>query len=251
MFSEIKYGVGVLIVMKSFKINFLKRQEKELECDRLWVFLTLMFISGFYGAFTYTVRGGVFCNAQTANFVLFAMGIGSGQVKKALYYLIPMAAYFLGTIISEAITGPIRRLNDIRWDSVLILIEIVGVIFLGYLPEEAPYQISQILINFICSMQYNTFQTKKVPMATTFCTNHVRQAGKSFMNTLRNPGNTEMKMRLFVHLEMIGMFVIGGIVSTILCHIFLGKAILFTLIPLVAILINFLKYDRKKSKKVK
>lgn len=231
--------------MNILKMKFLKRQERELECERLWVFLTLMFISGFYGAFTYTVRGGVFCNAQTANFVLFAMGIGSGQIRKAMYYLIPMTAYFLGTIISEAIRGPIKRLHDIRWDTILILIEIAGVIFLGYLPEETPYQVSQILINFICSMQYNTFQTKKVPMATTFCTNHLRQTGKNFVNTLRNPGNLEMKMRLFVHLEMIGMFIVGGIISTILCHIFLGKAIFFTLIPLIALLVSSIRYDRK------
>ena len=32
-----------------------------------------MGVAGFYGAFTYSIRGGVFCNAQTANFVLFAM----------------------------------------------------------------------------------------------------------------------------------------------------------------------------------
>ena len=55
-----------------------------LECEKLWVFLTLMCVAGFFGAFTYTIRGGVFCNAQTANFVLFAMALGDGLWKKAL-----------------------------------------------------------------------------------------------------------------------------------------------------------------------
>ena len=42
-----------------------------LECERQWVFALLIFVGGFYGSYTYLLRGGVFCNAQTANFVLF------------------------------------------------------------------------------------------------------------------------------------------------------------------------------------
>ena len=47
------------------------------ESERWWVYSILMGVSGFYGAFTYSIRGGVFCNAQTANFVLFAMAVGT------------------------------------------------------------------------------------------------------------------------------------------------------------------------------
>lgn len=74
-----------------------------LECEKRHVFLLLMFVGGFYGAFTYSIRGGVFCNAQTANFVLFAMALGNGNIMKGLYYLVPMTAYLLGTIVSEAL----------------------------------------------------------------------------------------------------------------------------------------------------
>lgn len=235
--------------MKFFKWKRKKKSrinENELEREKLWVFLTLMMTSGFYGAFTYTIRGGVFSNAQTANFVLFAVNLGSGKFSQAFYYLIPISAYFIGTIISEAISGPIKRLHNIRWDTILIFIEIITVTFLGFLPEDAPYQISQILISFICSMQYNTFQTtRKVPVATTFCTNHIRQAGKSFVNFIKNVDNQEAKNRLKIHLEMIGIFTLGGFISTILCHIFLGKAILFTLIPLIIMLVRLIKSDIK------
>jgi uncharacterized membrane protein YoaK (UPF0700 family) len=41
-----------------------------LECEKKTSFFILMFVGGFFGAFTFSVRGGVFCNAQTANFVL-------------------------------------------------------------------------------------------------------------------------------------------------------------------------------------
>ncbi|NME36840.1 MULTISPECIES: YoaK family protein [Fusobacterium] len=232
--------------MENFKLDSFEIKEEGLECEKLWVFLTLMMISGFYGAFTYTIRGAVFCNAQTANFVLFAMELGSGHFSKAFYYLIPMSAYCFGAIISEAIGGPIKRLHNIRWDTVLIFIEIIVVIILGLLPESAPYQISQVFINFICSMQYNTFRkTRKIPMATTFCTNHLRQAGISIVNFRKFPEDENVKSKLFLHLKMIGIFVIGGLISTILCHIFLGKAILFTLIPLSILFVRLFLDDLK------
>lgn len=73
-----------------------------------------MFIGGFYGAYTYTVRGGVFCNAQTANFVLMSIALGNAQFLAAAYYLIPMSAYFLGSVISEAVPNRIRKTEFMR-----------------------------------------------------------------------------------------------------------------------------------------
>ena len=40
-----------------------------LTCEHVSVFYLLMLNSGIMGAYTYVVRGGVFCNAQTANFL--------------------------------------------------------------------------------------------------------------------------------------------------------------------------------------
>ncbi len=57
--------------------------------------------AGGMGAYTFNIRGGVFCNAQTANIVIMSIAFGKGEFLKAFYYLIPIAAYLLGTIISE------------------------------------------------------------------------------------------------------------------------------------------------------
>ena len=162
-------------------------EDEYLTCERRHVFFVLMGVAGFFGAFTYSIRGGIFCNAQTANFVLFAMALGNAQWKHALYFLVPMSAYFLGAVLSEALPNSIKKLQFIRWDTLFILIEMIVVVFLGLLPESAPVQISQVAINFICSMQYNTFrQAQSVPMATTFCTNHVRQVGVAISKAIRH-----------------------------------------------------------------
>ena len=220
-----------------------------LECEKKWVYQTLIFIAGFYGAFTYSIRGGVFCNAQTANFVLLAMAIGNGKWSEALYYLVPMSAYLLGAIMSEALPKPMKKLRLIRWDTLLIFIEMIVVIGLGFIPEKAPYQISQIAINFICSMQYNTFrQAQGIPMATTFCTNHVRQVGIGLWSGLKSNGDKAQLKKSFEHFIMLLFFTLGGVASTVLCNLILGKAIWFSLIPLGVILVNFLYADLKKEK---
>ncbi|MCI7622794.1 MAG: DUF1275 domain-containing protein [Clostridiales bacterium] len=144
-------------------------EHEYLECEKRWVFLLLMMVGGFFGGFTYSIRGGVFCNAQTANIVLLGLSLGRGQFAHAAYYLLPISAYLLGSFVSEHIALPIKRLRLIRWDTLFILIEMLTVVVLALIPETAPYQISQVMINFICSMQYNTFrQAQSVPMATTF-----------------------------------------------------------------------------------
>lgn len=140
-----------------------------LECEKPRIFLPLTFLGGFYGGFTYAVRGGVFCNAQTANFVLCAIALSHRDWNKAVYYLIPMTAYMIGIILSEIIGSPVRKYMKMRWDTILIGIEIIIVFALGLIPDNASYQISQIIVNFMAAMQWNTFrQAAKIPVATTF-----------------------------------------------------------------------------------
>ena len=149
-----------------------------LTCERNWVYFTLTAVAGFWGAYTYLLRGSVFCNAQTGNVVLMAMALGSAQWGEALYYLIPLSAYILGAFVSELAPNPVKHHLPVRWDTLLIGIEILAVLLLGLLPESAPVQLAQVGINFIASMQYNTFrQAEGIPVATTFATNHIRQIG--------------------------------------------------------------------------
>lgn len=219
-----------------------------LECEKTWVFALLMAVGGYLGAFTYVLRGGVFCNAQTGNLVLLGLALGEGNWSRVLYLIFPITAYFLGAVVSEAIAGPIKKFRLIRWDTLFIIIEVIAIIILGLIPESAPYQITQITVNFICSMQYNTFrQAQGIPMATTFCTNHLRQLAIWFTKFVKHRTRPEL-MRFLSHLLMLAVFVAGGVVSTILCHILLGKAIFFALIPLAIILVAFLHADLKKEK---
>lgn len=227
-------------------IKPIEEHEVYLECEKRWVFALLMLVGGFFGGFTYSIRGGVFCNAQTANIVLLALALGNANWAKALYYLIPISAYLTGVILSESAAFYIKRLHLIRWDTLFIMLEMTAVIVLALLPESAPYQITQVTVNFICAMQFNTFrQAEGIPMATTFCTNHIRQVGIAASKLMRHHGGSAYYERMFFHLKMLGLFALGVILATLLCKVFLGRALLFALLPLGVVLGDFLYADLK------
>jgi uncharacterized membrane protein YoaK (UPF0700 family) len=193
--------------------------ERELlECERLSVYFQLMASAGFMGSYTYVMKGGVFCNAQTGNLLQMSIALGSGKFGNAVYYLLPMAAYLVGVIASEVLPIPVRKMGLLRWDTLLLGFEIIALVILGFVPAGAPPQISQLTINFICAMQYNTFrQAQGIPMATTFCTNHVRQMGCTLVQGLRKH-DKKMLTHSLRHAQMIVTFIVGAAVGTAVCH---------------------------------
>lgn len=228
-------------------------EKKYLLCEKNWVYYFLMMVSGVYGAFTYLLRGNVFCNAQTGNILLMGLAFGSGKWQKALYYLFPFMAYFLGSFVSELLPNPVKRIFKIRWETLLIGIEVCAVLFLGFLPETAPVQISQLCVNFIASMQYNTFrQAQGVPMATTFATNHVRQIAVGIATELRHRNNEDKSHRIKFkkHLCMLIFFFAGVVIGTVCCNLWQGKAILIALIPLVVLFVLFVREDLRYGKQI-
>lgn len=223
------------------------RSNKYLLCEQNWVFYTLMMVAGFWGSFTYLLRGNVFCNAQTGNVVLLGMAIGSGEVNQVIYYLIPISAYLAGAIISEILPNPVKNNLKIRWDTLLIGIEALVVIALGFVPESAPVQISQIAINFIASMQFTTFrQAQGTPMATTFATNHIRQIGIAIAKEIRhrNQEDKSHRIKLKKHVLMLLCFLTGAVVGTVFCRYMEGRAIWITAIPLSVLFVMMICDDK-------
>lgn len=221
-----------------------------LECEKRWIYRVLMIVAGFYGGYAMVVRGGAFSNAQTGNVALMAVALGQGHWKEAAYYLIPISAYLLGSLVSEVLPRPLRKLHLLRWDTLLTLFEILAVAAMGFIPLTAPHQICQVIINFICAMQYNTFrQAEGVSMATTFCTNHIRQLGICLTGLFNKDPAEKKKLRQgVVHLVMILCFVVGVAAATVACRFLEEKAIWLALVPLLVLFIDLLHADLTKEK---
>lgn len=228
-------------------------QEKQYpEYEKRWIFALLIFVAGFYGAYTLSVRGGVFCNGQTGNLALMGVALGNGNWGKAVYYLIPIGSYFLGIAVSEIIPRQIRCFH-LRWDTLLTMIEMLLVAMMGFIPATAPHQICQVTINFICAMQYNTFRRAEgLSMATTFCVNHIRVVGISISRLLlRRDTNGDAAQKLRAHGVMLGCFMLGAVTAGALCQFFSVHAIWFALIPLAILAVDLLMADLKERSMVK
>ena len=145
----------------------------------------------------------------------------------------------------------VKRLNFLRWDTLLVGLEMLVTFLLGFIPDHWPYQICQISINFICSMQYNTFrQAEHIPMATTFCTNHIRQVGVFLTKWLRHPGEAGHRHRFLVHLLMLGSFAAGGVASAIVCRFLGGKAIWGASLLLLVVFADLAHADRTTEREL-
>lgn len=224
-------------------MNTTTNHTQYLVCEQKWVYVLLMGAAGMMGAYTFNLRGGVFCNAQTANFVMMAVAFGQRQWLDGCYYLIPIFAYFSGAFLSEILPSPVKRLKFLRWDTYLIGFEILILLIIGLIPLHWPDHLVQILINFIASMQYNTFrQARGIPMATTFCTNHLRQTGITLAKLVQKKDRT-MLQREAVHAQMLLSFLIGGILLTAVCPLLREKAVWLTLIPLSVIFVRMAHAD--------
>ncbi|MBQ3455010.1 MAG: DUF1275 domain-containing protein [Synergistaceae bacterium] len=216
-----------------------------LTCEQYYIFELLTVAGGMMGLYTYSLRGQVFSNAQTGNIVKMAAAIGWGRYRVALYYLIPFTAYILGTILSEILPQKVRRTKFIRWDTLLVGIEIVVLFIVGFIPLTWPDQIVQVIINFLCAMQFNTFrQAEGVPMATTFVTNHVRQIGISIARIIKHhEQEAEARAKMIKHAKLIFAFMFGGITITALAPMMREHTIWIAIIPLSACFCVLLQSD--------
>ena len=219
-----------------------------LECEKPWVYLMLIAAAGWFGAYTFVLRGGVFCNAQTANVVIFAVSLGTGDWMKALYLLLPISAYFLGALVSELLGRAVKRFHFLRWETVLVGFEILAVLLIGFLPKEAPDQITQVIFNFICSMQFNTFrQVEGTSAATTFVTNHIRELGYNTARVIRHH-EAFYRKKIWLHGRLLLCFILGAVVSAIACRFFGLYSIWGSGVILLVIFIRLCIADRSYEK---
>ena len=221
-----------------------------LTCEKYYIFELLIFTGGMMGAYTYNLRGGVFCNAQTANVVLMSLAFGHGMWRKGFYYLIPISAYLAGAAVSEVLPTGIRHHKFLRWDTWLIGFEILVLFGVGFMPLRWPHQIVQVTINFICSMQYNTFrQAEGIPMATTFVTNHIRQTGIWTVNAIRKK-DAAARARAWKHFRMVGCFFLGGLILTVFCDLLQERAIWVAMLPLAVAFALLVRADRVEERQL-
>lgn len=214
--------------------------------------MILAIVGGFLDAYTYISRGKVFANAQTGNIVLLGVNFAEGEFKEAAFYLLPILAFFVGIIGAEMIKKRHKYNENIHWRQIVIIIEIVTLLIVGFIPSGRFDMLSNILISFVCSLQVESF--RKVngnAYATTMCTGNLRSATEHLYNYKQTKDKQILKNSLQYY-GIILFFIIGALLGSLLTHLFTVKAVLFSLIGLVSVFIlMFIEEVEVKNKNKK
>ena len=197
--------------------------------------LLLAAVGGFLDTYTYFTRGGVFANAQTGNMVLFSIAAARGELLRAAYYLIPIAAFALGVLVTEGLRARGEGAPPGRWQRTVLLVEagILGVV--GLLPASFPDPAVNVTISFLCSMQVNSFrQLEGLPYATTMCTGNLRSGSGQLWRFLflrdREAGQKALR-----YLWVILVFCLGAGVGVPLAACLGGTSVWFCSLGLLAV----------------
>ena len=199
--------------------------------------LLLALAGGFFDAYTYLCRGGVFANAETGNIVLLGAHLAEGDWEKALRYLLPIVAFAFGVLSAELVKRRFKsRQNrdiNIHWRQIVVLGEMVLVTIAALLPQ--------------CAMQVETFRkVRGSAFATTMCTGNLR-SGTEQLVIWRQTGDRGAARKMKNYYSIILVFILGGAIGALMTNAVGEKALLLTLVPLAAVfLIMFIEEEREE-----
>ena len=203
-----------------------------------FVFASFALVGGFLEAYTYILHGGVFCNAQTGNLVLFFIDAANGEWQEASHYLYSLLAYIAGILVSAALPLLLKRFSH----AAVTAFEIAALAALAFLPAEAPDFYTYVSVSFLCALQYNAFtECRGAKLATTFCTNNLRQAVLNLYGGATEKNAEKLKKSGIYSLAILA-FAGGAVAGALLAGRFGSYSVLFCsalLLPVFIVLIIF------------
>lgn len=193
---------------------------------------------GFFDAYTYLCRGGVFANAQTGNIVLLGLELAEREWLRALAYLAPILAFALGVFVAEVVKrrGKARQAGGagMHWRQVIVLAEIVLLAVAAFLPQRMDMAVN-ILISFVCAMQVEAFRkVRGSAFATTMCTGNLR-SGTEQLVIWRQTGDANAARRARYYYGIILFFILGAALGAVCTDALGERALLITCAPLLAV----------------
>ncbi len=213
--------------------------------NSLTIFLLFAAVGGFLEAYTFLLHGGVFCNAQTGNVVLLVLRLCEKDGSGALHYAFALIAYVIGIAVSALLPRFFKRLNLPFW---VALFEAAALAALAFQPTALPDRVTYISVSFLCALQYNTFTScRSTALATTFCTNNLRQTVLNLCNGIAEKDSFQLK-KSGIYALVILAFAVGAAFGAIAADS-LGNycALIGAGILLVAAVLLFLYRNKPKE----
>ena len=205
---------------------------------------------GFFDAYTYLCRGGVFANAQTGNIVLFGLELAQREWMRALGYLVPIVAFAVGVVAAEVVKHRYKaqqnRDINIHWRQIIVLAETVLVACMAFLPQERNTVVNSV-ISFVCALQVEAFRkVQGSAIATTMCTGNLR-SGTEQLVIWRQTGDRGAAKKMCNYYAIILFFILGAVLGSFATGWLGERALLLTCAPLLAVFgIMFIAEEREE-----
>jgi uncharacterized membrane protein YoaK (UPF0700 family) len=207
----------------------------------------LAVVGGYLDVYTYISRGEVFANAQTGNIILFGIKLARGNFWQAFCYFLPIAAFILGIIIAEVIKC-ISVNKHLHWKQIVIMIEMMTLIVVGFIPPGRGDIIANVLISFVSSLQIESF--RKVvgnAYATTMCTGNLRSGSELLFQFIKTKDKAYL-IRSKQYFGIIGFFIVGAVLGLIVTNHFGTKAVMFACTGLFLVFVlMFIRFSESKG----
>lgn len=218
----------------------LKKDNYEMS-ESIILAIVLAIGGGFRDSYSFNSRGHVFANAQTGNLVLFSQALFRRNWHIAFKFVFPLVAFVVGVYITDLIKAKCKNNQYIHWRQIILVLEVVMLILVGFLPEKNNH-FANVIISMACSMQVESFRNfLGLPMATTMCTGNMRSMSELLSSYTLEGNKMKLKKASYYYL-VIFMFCIGAGLGAITSDLWGIKAIwLDSIIMLMAFFMMFKK----------
>lgn len=189
--------------------------------------LFLILSGGFQDAYTYCNRGRVFANAQTGNIVLMSTHLFEGQWGEAVKYLIPLAAFILGTVASEWMHIRLKGCRRLHWRQTVLLLEMGILLAVPFLPHGLD-PLANGLVSFVCALQLQAFhKIRGHAYASTMCIGNMR-SGTEALCAYFHTRDIAILHKALTYFGVIVLFALGAGFGALLTNVFSVRAIWFS-----------------------
>ena len=184
-------------------------------------FVTSIFLAlsgGLQDAYTYCIRDGVFANAQTGNVVLMSQYLMQGNFSMAGHYAVPLLSFAFGVFVAEKLQARFKYASKLHWRQGLLVLEIVLLVFVGFLPETMNVTASSV-VSFVCAMQVQAFRkVNGYSYASTMCIGNMR-SGVAALSAFHREHKKAQLREAYHYFGVIGFFAAGAAIGSVLVPI--------------------------------
>lgn len=215
--------------------------------DRMRTAAFIILSGGFQDAYTYCGRGGVFANAQTGNIVLMSSNFFSGRFAAGIKYLVPIAAFLLGTAVAEYVHRKWKYYRALHWRQIVLACEMAILFAVGFLPQEAN-ALANALVSFVCALQVQAFHKVRGHVyASTMCIGNMR-SGTDALCAYFHTHDKKILQKSMTYFAVIGVFALGAGCGSVLTARYAEKGIWVSCILLtISFLMMFVREDVEKA----